>query len=163
MAFALFRNESYQRINFPIRTNTQAFRPVQAVHFHAEGFPSPWNPTRAIRVWVEVLVGGERVTGSLRAINAKVGPMPVRCAAGGPPRRSRDRPRRRQAPLRSGRQAGDVGTHRRVGGLLQPGALLLAHRDEMLAASFISAEPLLGPLEVAWVRRPANRRSARRS
>jgi hypothetical protein len=47
MAFALFRNESYQRINFPIRTNTQRFGLVRAVHYHAEGFSSPRDPTRA--------------------------------------------------------------------------------------------------------------------
>jgi hypothetical protein len=31
-----FHNESYQRINFPIRTNTQKFCLSRAVHYHAD-------------------------------------------------------------------------------------------------------------------------------
>ena len=40
MAFALFRTESYQRINFPIRTNTQRFCLARAVHYQ----PAPITP-----------------------------------------------------------------------------------------------------------------------
>src|SRR3954447_20194244 len=49
MAFALFRTESDQRINVPIRTNTQRFCLVLTVRYQAKGFSSPRNPTRAIR------------------------------------------------------------------------------------------------------------------
>ena len=47
MAFALFRTESDQRINVPIRTNTQRFCLVRTVRYQAKGFSSPRNPTRA--------------------------------------------------------------------------------------------------------------------
>jgi hypothetical protein len=47
MAFALFRNESYQRINIPIRTNMQRFCLARAAHDHTEGCSSPRNPIRA--------------------------------------------------------------------------------------------------------------------
>ena len=47
MAFALFRTESDQRINVPIRTNTQKFCLVRTVCYQAKGFSSPRNPTRA--------------------------------------------------------------------------------------------------------------------
>jgi hypothetical protein len=47
MAFALFRTQSDQRINVPIRTNTQRFCLTRAVHYQPEGFSSPWNPIRA--------------------------------------------------------------------------------------------------------------------
>src|SRR3954470_1101939 len=40
MAFALFRNESDQRINCPIRTNTQRFCLARAVHYQ----PAPHHP-----------------------------------------------------------------------------------------------------------------------
>ena len=40
MAFALFRTESYQRINRPIRTNTQRFCLARAVHYQ----PAPHHP-----------------------------------------------------------------------------------------------------------------------
>src|SRR3954468_7444290 len=49
MALALFRTESDQRINVPIRTNTQRFCLVRTVRYQAKGFSSPQNPTRAIR------------------------------------------------------------------------------------------------------------------
>jgi hypothetical protein len=48
MALALFRTESDQRINVPIRTNTQRFCLVRTVRYQAKGFSSPRNPTRAI-------------------------------------------------------------------------------------------------------------------
>jgi hypothetical protein len=51
MAFALFRNESDQRLNVPIRTNTQRFCLVRTVHYQAKGFSSPRNPTRAKIDW----------------------------------------------------------------------------------------------------------------
>src|SRR4051812_23795297 len=47
MAFALFRTQSDQRINVPIRTNTQRFCLVLTVRYQAKGFPSPRNPIRA--------------------------------------------------------------------------------------------------------------------
>jgi hypothetical protein len=47
MAFALFRTESYQRINVPIRTNTQRLCLARAVRYQAKGFSSPRNPIRA--------------------------------------------------------------------------------------------------------------------
>src|SRR5512132_2034515 len=50
MAFALFRTESDQRINVPIRTNTQRFCLVRTVRYQAKGFSSPRNPTRAQRI-----------------------------------------------------------------------------------------------------------------
>src|SRR5687767_6614812 len=61
MALALFRNESDQRINFPIRTNTQRFCLLRAVHYQPEGFSSPRNPTRAIPDCAEIVLrsGGE--------------------------------------------------------------------------------------------------------
>src|SRR3954470_13722491 len=40
MAFALFRTESDQRINCPIRTNTQRFCLARAVHYQ----PAPHHP-----------------------------------------------------------------------------------------------------------------------
>jgi hypothetical protein len=40
MALALFRNESDQRINCPIRTNTQRFCLARAVHYQ----PAPHHP-----------------------------------------------------------------------------------------------------------------------
>jgi hypothetical protein len=40
MAFALFRTESFQRINCPIRTNTQRFCLARAVHYQ----PAPHHP-----------------------------------------------------------------------------------------------------------------------
>ena len=40
MAFALFRTESDQRINVPIRTNTQRFCLAWAVHYQ----PAPYHP-----------------------------------------------------------------------------------------------------------------------
>jgi hypothetical protein len=47
MAFALLHNESDQRLNVPIRTNTQRFCLVRTVHYQAKGCSSPRNPTRA--------------------------------------------------------------------------------------------------------------------
>jgi hypothetical protein len=49
MALAPFRNESFQRINVPIRTNTQRLCLVPTLHHQAEGCLSPRNPTRANR------------------------------------------------------------------------------------------------------------------
>src|ERR687890_571174 len=49
MAFALFRTESDQRINVPIRTNTQRFCLVRTVRYQAKRFSSPRNPTRALQ------------------------------------------------------------------------------------------------------------------
>src|SRR3954454_2574997 len=45
---ALFRTESDQRINVPIRTNTQRFCLVRTVRYQAKGWSSPRNPTRAL-------------------------------------------------------------------------------------------------------------------
>src|SRR3954452_15290244 len=52
MALALFRNESYQRINVPIRTNTQKFCLVRAVHYQtAPHHPGTrQEPTRFVNV-----------------------------------------------------------------------------------------------------------------
>src|SRR4051794_3922143 len=45
------RTESDQRINVPIRTNTQRFCLVRMVRYQAKGFSSPRNPTRAFSVY----------------------------------------------------------------------------------------------------------------
>src|SRR5688500_2633562 len=51
MAFALFRTESDQRINVPIRTNMRRLCLARAVRYQAKGFSSPRNPIRAFPIW----------------------------------------------------------------------------------------------------------------
>ena len=48
MAFAPFRNESYQRINFPIRTNMRGFWLVQALHYQPNGFSITPKPDKSL-------------------------------------------------------------------------------------------------------------------
>ena len=46
MALALFRTESDQRINFPIRTNMRRFWLVQALHYQPNGFSITPKPDK---------------------------------------------------------------------------------------------------------------------
>jgi hypothetical protein len=51
MAFALFRTESDQRINVPIRTNTQRFCLVRTVRYQAKGLFITPEPDKSQRIY----------------------------------------------------------------------------------------------------------------